>query len=166
MKRDYSLGVIVRNAVFGIEDGLVSTVGFLAGIASANVPRQTLFLSGFVLIVVESLSMGVGSVLSEATVEELKVKRANRREMAVGGAAMFVSYFVSGLIPLSPYLFVSGAAAFGISIFVSLFALCLLGYVGGKLGKGSSWRSVVRMLLLGGLAVAAGVAVGRGLRMS
>lgn len=159
------LNIVVRNAVFGVEDGLVSTVGFLAGIAAADVPRKTLFLSGLVLIVVEALSMGVGSILAEETVEELRLKNADGRTALVGGGVMFVSYFLAGLVPLGPYLMFPGREAFALSILVSFLFLFMLGLISGRVGKGSPVRSALRMLLLGGLAIAAGVAVGRGLRM-
>ena len=66
--KKYSL--IIRNFTFGVEDSLVSTVGLLAGIALAGVGRETIVVTGLVLIFVEAFSMGVGSLLSEQSVEE------------------------------------------------------------------------------------------------
>ena len=65
--------LFVRNFIFGAEDSLVSTVGLLAGVASAGIPRKDIIISGVVLIFVEAFSMGVGSFLSERTTEESQI---------------------------------------------------------------------------------------------
>lgn len=156
-----SYQVMVRNIVFGVEDSLVSTVGFLAGIASVDIPQAHLLLTGLVLIVVEALSMGVGSLLSEASVEELHKAEADGRTIIVGGIIMFVSYFISGFIPLLPYLLLPRAWSFGVSIIASIGALFILGAISGRIGRGSPWKSALRMAILGGAAVAAGVLVAR-----
>lgn len=72
-----SIGASVREFVFGMEDGMVSTLGAVTGIAAATNDRFTIFLAGFVLVAVESLSMAVGSYLSsksERAIDEHKLK--------------------------------------------------------------------------------------------
>ncbi len=54
----------LRDAVFGVQDGLVSTLGALTGIAEGTESRVTVIISGIVIITVESLSMAAGSYLS------------------------------------------------------------------------------------------------------
>jgi VIT1/CCC1 family predicted Fe2+/Mn2+ transporter len=120
--------ITVRNLIFGAEDSLVSTVGLISGIAIAGVPRATILLSGVILIFVEAFSMAAGSFLSERGTEEI-VERKDMplRYPLLGGFIMFVSYFVSGFIPLLPYLLTDVALAFKISVFASLLALFFLG---------------------------------------
>lgn len=70
------LGAMIREAVFGMEDGMVSTLGSITGIAAATREPFTILLSGFVIVSVESISMAVGSYLStksERAVEERKL---------------------------------------------------------------------------------------------
>ncbi|MFA7314426.1 MAG: VIT1/CCC1 transporter family protein [Candidatus Magasanikbacteria bacterium] len=55
---------LLREIVFGLEDGMVSTLGAVTGIATATNSQFTTLLSGFVVISVESISMAVGSYLS------------------------------------------------------------------------------------------------------
>ncbi|MSU75665.1 MAG: hypothetical protein EXS55_04085, partial [Candidatus Magasanikbacteria bacterium] len=55
---------IIREVVFGMEDGLVSTMGAVTGIAAGTHDHFIIVLSGFVIIAVESISMAVGSYLS------------------------------------------------------------------------------------------------------
>jgi len=57
----------LRDAVFGAQDGLVSTLGALTGIAEGTQSGGLVVLSGFVIVAVESLSMAAGSYLSSKT---------------------------------------------------------------------------------------------------
>ncbi|MFA7309867.1 MAG: VIT1/CCC1 transporter family protein [Candidatus Paceibacterota bacterium] len=152
-------GLFVRNLVFGVEDGLVSTVGLLSGIAIAGVDRETIFLTGVVLVFVEAFSMAAGSFLSEASVEEMGGGVDDTRGSIEAGAVMFVSYFAAGLVPLFPYLLFHVAAAFIVSVACSVFALFMLGYWSGRNTR-SAWRKSIRMGLVGGLAIVVGALAG------
>src|SRR3989344_8096937 len=95
-----------RNFIFGVEDSLVSTVGLLSGVAVANVPKSTILLTGIILLLVEGLSMAVGSFLTESSVEEYTHQaKGLTKNNIVSGVIMFFSYFLTGFIPLSPYKF-------------------------------------------------------------
>ena len=54
----------LRDAVFGTQDGLISTVGALTGIAAGTHSGEAVVIAGFVIVTVESLSMAAGSYLS------------------------------------------------------------------------------------------------------
>lgn len=71
------LGAVVREIVFGMEDGMVSTLGAITGIAVGAQNHGFVILSGLVIIAVESISMAVGSYLSsksERAIDERKLK--------------------------------------------------------------------------------------------
>jgi len=153
--------ITVRNLIFGAEDSLVSTVGMISGIAIAGVPRATILLSGTILIFVEAFSMAAGSFLSERGTEEM-VEKKNRplRYSLFGGIIMFFSYFVSGFVPLLPYLISNVALAFKISVGASLVALFILGIWSARTFGAPVFRSGLRMLLIGGIAIVLGILVG------
>lgn len=152
----------LRNFVFGVEDSLVSTAGLLSGIAVAGIAPREIFLTGVILIFVEAFSMAVGSFLSEYSAEEYLHERKPFHRSLIDGIVMFVSYLVSGLIPLAPYIFAEDAnSAFQYSIFFSLAALALLGILSAKISRQSIWKSAFRMLLVGGLAIIAGILIGQ-----
>lgn len=65
----------IRELVFGLEDGLVSTLGAVAGIAAGTEDGRIVALSGLVLIAVEALSMAAGSYLSNKSHREMLEKR-------------------------------------------------------------------------------------------
>jgi VIT1/CCC1 family predicted Fe2+/Mn2+ transporter len=159
--------LFTRNFIFGVEDSLVSTVGLLAGVVAADIPKQTILLTGGVLIAVEALSMGVGSLLSESFSEEFvdKLKKTESRSVG-GGIIMFFSYAIAGFVPLSPYIIFDREPAFFISIIASCVALFFLGFLGARYFGAKGGRSGLRMLLLGGSAIAVGILVGRVLHVS
>lgn len=150
-----------RSFIFGVEDSLVSTVGLLAGVAIANVDRKTIFLTGLILIFVEAFSMAAGSFISEQSVEELVHKnKVPVRRSIYAGSIMFLSYFVSGFIPLAPYIFMSVENGLRWSIAFSLLALFILGILGAKATSRNPIESGLRMFLVGGLAIGVGIFVG------
>lgn len=161
-RRGQQGALYIRNFVFGVEDSLVSTVGLLSGIAIAEVPRETIFLTGAVLIFVEAFSMAVGSFLSEHSAEDyLEQAETPHKSAVIAGGIMFISYFLSGFIPLFPYIVMPTEPALLVSVGLSLLALFLLGALGGKISRVNILRSALRMLLIGGIAIAVGVAVGK-----
>lgn len=153
--------LFVRNAIFGVEDSLVSTVGLLSGIASNSATHAAILSTGMIYICVEALSMAVGSFLSEESAEEFEGRGPGKsRRAAAGGAVMLVSFILAGLVPLIPYLLLSGTAALSTSIVVSLAVLLVLGSVSLPAGKGSRSAHAIRMAVLGGAAILVGVVVG------
>ena len=150
-----------RNFIFGSEDSLVSTVGLLAGIASAGVPRKEIIISGIVLICVEAFSMSVGSFLSESETEESSSKNINSdNNSIIASVIMLVSYIVCGLIPLSPYIFMDIKNAFWWSIAASMIFLFILGLISAKILKIKVLKTTLRMTIMGGLAIGLGVIIG------
>lgn len=162
MLHDHRAASYFRNFIFGVEDSLVSTVGLLSGVALAGISRSNIVIVGIVLIFVEAFSMGVGSFLSERSAEEYEepAEKATRRPIVASGI-MLLSYFISGFIPLSPYLFIPPNIAFSLSVAFSLAALFLLGVVSGKISRAGAVKSGLRMLMIGGAAVIVGIIVGQ-----
>lgn len=146
----------VRNFVFGVEDSLVSTVGMLSGVAVAGLPQSSVFISGLVLIFVEAFSMGVGSYLSEDSTHTTEEKK----DVIKAALIMFTSYFIAGFIPLTPYVLFELQFALPASILLSLVSLFILGLTDATLMRKKLVAGGVKMLVLGGLAIAIGVTVG------
>ncbi|KKW20048.1 MAG: hypothetical protein UY63_C0002G0007 [Parcubacteria group bacterium GW2011_GWA2_51_10] len=162
MEKSPSFISYFRNFIFGVEDSLVSTVGLLSGIAIANVPEKTIFLTGVVLIFVEAFSMAAGSFLSEASAEGYATGAdAPTRSNFISGSIMFVSYLFSGFIPLFPYLLWPVATALSFSIIFSVAALFILGIVGARIAHTSLMKSGLRMATIGGIAIAFGLLAGK-----
>jgi len=61
----------VREVVFGMQDGMVSTLGAITGIAVGSNDHFVVLLSGIAIIAVESISMGIGSYTSRLSEERI-----------------------------------------------------------------------------------------------
>lgn len=60
-----------REFVFGIQDGLISTVGLLSGVSAATQSRATVIMAGVAAAITGALSMATGSYLSSRTEKEI-----------------------------------------------------------------------------------------------
>jgi len=73
----------IREFVFGIQDGLISTVGLLAGIQSATGNREAVLLTGVAAMVTGGLSMATGSYLSTRAETEIFEKEIKDQEVFI-----------------------------------------------------------------------------------
>jgi len=61
----------IREVVFGVQDGMVSTLGALTGIAVGSGEMFIVLLAGISIISVESISMGIGAYTSSRSEKKL-----------------------------------------------------------------------------------------------
>lgn len=160
--RHQDQSIPLRNFIFGVEDSLVSTVGLLAGVATADISGKAILTTGLILIVVEGFSMGIGSFLTEETAEEMAGEKPQTLEAIKGASTMLASYCLAGLIPLSPYLYLAGTQAVTASVALSLAGLFALGYGTSRYySRPRPLKHAIRMLILGGCAVMIGMLIGK-----
>ncbi len=69
--REHQKGKFIRHFIFGAEDGLISTLGFLSGIAGAQLSKFTIVIAGISEVFAAALSMGIGTYLSTKSQTEL-----------------------------------------------------------------------------------------------
>lgn len=87
---------------------------------------------------------------------ELGIERPNPKRALWSALTIALSYMVGGLIPLSPYIFMTSVTtALTVSVVLTLLALFVFGYVKGKYTVARPARSAAQTLLVGGLAAAA-----------
>jgi len=74
----------VRAAVFGMNDGLVSNLSLVLGVAGAGVEQQTILLTGFAGLLAGACSMAAGEYTSVASQRDLLRRQIEleRRELA------------------------------------------------------------------------------------
>lgn len=211
---------VLKEVVFGMEDGMVSTLGSITGIAIGSGNHATVVLAGSVIIAVESISMGIGSYLSNKSEEEMDARKIEEekeelknhpveekeelyqmyvadgwsanlaREMSEeasknekiflkemmlrelhipsdqesvsikGGFFMFFAYIIGGLVPLTSYLLLPIKTAIPLSIVTTLIGLFALGMSTTRFTKQPLIKSGMRVLIMGGIALIAGLAAG------
>ena len=72
----------IREAVFGVQDGLISTVGFVAGLHSATTDNRLVLLAGLVEMFAGAMSMAAGAYLSgkaEIEVYQREIEEERKR---------------------------------------------------------------------------------------
>jgi len=70
----------IREFIFGIQDGLISTVGLLAGIRGATESDTVVILAGFTAMFAGAISMSAGSYLSSSAEKEIFDKELREAE--------------------------------------------------------------------------------------
>jgi|SRR3989344_491514 len=155
----------LRSILFGLQDGLVSTTGVVVGISAGVSDKAIIILASFVAISVEASSMAAGQYSSEKAVHQLDKSGKHRDSLIKGAVLMFFSYFLAGLIPISPFLIFPPDTARVISIATALISLFIIGYFKGKIVEHRALRSAVEMLIIGGLATIIGLVVGNFLKV-
>ena len=79
-------GRLIREVVFGANDGLVTLIGFVAGVTGTLSSTRPIILASIALIVAGSVSMGIGAYLSskaqrEFFAREIEQEKREIREM-------------------------------------------------------------------------------------
>jgi VIT1/CCC1 family predicted Fe2+/Mn2+ transporter len=88
----------IREVVFGVQDGILTTLGIITGVGVAEGDRSAVFISGFLALLAGALSMAVGEYLggkSEREVVQATIAM-EKAEMAADPQAEFaeqVAYY-------------------------------------------------------------------------
>ncbi len=88
----------VREVVFGVQDGILTTLGIITGVGVAEGERAAVIISGFLALLAGALSMGVGEYLGRKAEREVVAAtiEMEKREMAADPQAEFaeqVAYY-------------------------------------------------------------------------
>ncbi len=73
----------IREVVFGMNDGLVSTVGFLAGVTGSIKEGRIVFLTGMAAIMAGAISMCMGAYLASKSQKEFFEKELERERREI-----------------------------------------------------------------------------------
>ena len=93
---------------------------------------------------------------------ELGLEAPDPRRALRSGLTIAAAYIAGGIVPLAPYLLVSGArAALPVSVGVTLLALLVFGYIKGSFTGTHPFRSALQTGLIGSVAAAAAFGIAR-----
>jgi vacuolar iron transporter family protein len=217
---DTQANAVLRPVVFGANDGLVSNLALVMGVAGANPAAGVIVLAGVAGLLAGAFSMAVGEYISvrsqrELLDHQLAFERTQIRETpdqerqilarvyesrgftkeeasrfvdrvfadpehaatllifeevgldarsigspAAAAGSSFVAFTIGALVPLIPYVLLTGGTAFGTSLGLSLAALALLGYGISRLTHRPPLYASARQVFLGAAAAAVTFAVG------
>ena len=112
--------------------------------------------------IVEALSKRPDAWIDFMMRFELGLEKPDPKRALTSALTIAASYVVGGLIPLSPYFFLSPVTtALLFSVIATLVALLLFGYVKGRFTGASPLRSALQTALIGGLAATAAFLIAR-----
>ena len=168
-KSDRDVPELLKAAVYGANDGIITTFAVVAGVSGAGLSPRIIVILGIANMVADGLSMGVGDYLGEKSEQQLrKVNKSKFKTKGLWktGAVTFASFVFAGSLPLLPYV----ARSFGIpvplerqlflSVISTAMALFFIGSLRTVLTKGIWWKNGLEMLSVG--AIAASFAYGIG----
>ncbi|MED4934447.1 VIT1/CCC1 transporter family protein [Heyndrickxia coagulans] len=93
---------------------------------------------------------------------ELGLEKPEKGRSLKSALTIALSYIVGGLIPLSPYFFVTRASqALLVSVLVTLVVLFIFGAVKGRFTGSNVWKGGLETVVIGGLAAAAAFGLAR-----
>lgn len=93
----------------------------------------------------------------ELGLEKPDPKRATKSALNIG-----LSYIAGGIIPLSPYFFITDSTqALKISVVATLLCLFIFGYFKSKVTGQNPWNGALRVTLIGAIAAAAAFGVAK-----
>lgn len=163
----------LKAAVYGANDGIITTFAVVAGVAGANLPANIVIILGIANMIADGFSMGIGDFLGERSEQRLREKQTGKpieTRLWTTGLVTFLAFVVAGTFPLLPYFLsffaieVSETHRFTLSIIATGVILFTVGSLRTVFLKGSWVKNGVEMLSIG--AIAALVAYSLGLAVS
>lgn len=99
----------LKAAVFGANDGIVTTFAVVAGVAGAGLDSRIILILGVANLLADGFSMGVGDYLGEKAEADLKNNRHGVgyhrfHPLWMTGIITFFAFVIAGTLPLLPYL--------------------------------------------------------------
>lgn len=150
----------LRSALFGIQDGLVSTTGVVVGISTGVEDKAIIILASLVAVTVEASSMAAGQYSSEKAVHQMDKTGKHTDSLIVGATVMFFGYLLGGIVPIIPTVLFNQPQARIIAIIAAFIGLFTLGYFKGHIVEHKPLRSAVELLIIGSVATTLGLLVG------
>ncbi len=152
---------LLKAAVYGANDGIVTTFAVVAGVAGAQLSPKIVLILGIANMLADGLSMGFGDYLGERSEQRMR-KHTNQDHTEEGlwktGVVTFAAFVVAGSFPLLPYLLqtlglpIPEAQQFTYSIFATMIILFTIGSIRTVVTKGTWWKNGLEMLCIGAIA--------------
>ncbi|MHB8481393.1 MAG: VIT1/CCC1 transporter family protein [Nitrospiria bacterium] len=76
-------GKMLRDVIFGLNDGLVTSIGFVSGVTGAVFQNNVIILTGIAQIIAGGIAMFIGAYLSNKSQEEFFLKEIAREKREI-----------------------------------------------------------------------------------
>lgn len=160
---------LLKSAVFGANDGIVTTFAVVAGVTGANLAASVVVILGIANMVADGLAMGLGDYLGERS-ERMMRSKSGSSLLADGvwhtGLTTFLAFVLAGSFPILPYLLAAlglpivDTWQFPLSIFLTGMALFTTGVLRSFFTASRWWKGGLEILAVGALAAVAAYLLG------
>lgn len=168
---------LLKAAVYGANDGIITTFAVMAGVVGANLSPTIVIILGLANLFADGISMGLGDYLGERSERSLRAQNGHAAHYCklykgggmacddghVGpiwatGLVTFISFIVAGFAPIVPFvlaaIFHFSYNQFALSLLTTAITLFLVGssrtyFMGGKIYKNGLEMLAVGMLAAG-----------------
>ena len=164
------LGVRLKDFILGFQDGIVSSLGLVLGVAVATLNSSVVIISGISGALAEFISMAAVAYTSTEAAEAFYKTEADHKKWKI--PKEYKSPFESSLlvgfsdlagsaIAIIPFLILKLNTAIVVSIILSALFLFLTGVIETKLTTGNWIKSGLKLTIIGLIAAFAGYLIGR-----
>ncbi|HUD04349.1 MAG TPA: VIT1/CCC1 transporter family protein [Candidatus Paceibacterota bacterium] len=156
--------ITLRDIILGGQDGLVNTLGIILGLFAAHSDTRLIIVAALAAGLSEAISMGAVSYTS-GRVDDERLRSESRKQFLVSAIVVGLSALICSIIPIVPFLFVSGLQAIVAGIILSAITLFSFGSSKASHFKRVWWKSGIQLLIIGGVSATAGFIIGYLLRV-
>ncbi len=155
-------GSLVKAAVYGANDGIITTFAVVSGATGASMGLEVVVILGIANLIADGISMGASDYLGEhAEHDYLKSQGESHDDEPIWhtGAMTFASFVVAGSVPLIPYILalvvhIDLQHQFLISCLGAGLALFLVGAARTFVTQGNWVKNGLQVLVVGAGAAA------------
>lgn len=157
---------LLKAAVYGANDGIVTTFAVMAGVVGAQLSSEVVIILGFANLFADGISMGLGDFIGERSERKLRIHRKIANSKGVKdcndevegkvwetGLVTFISFIIAGFAPIFPFILNITLGLnfdqFLISLLTTGTALFLVGASRTLFIKGNLWKNGLEMLFVG-----------------
>lgn len=166
---------LLKSAVFGANDGIVTTFAVVAGVVGASLSANVVVILGIANMIADGLAMGLGDYLGERSERLMRTKNNHESEDSVPrlsdgiwhtGLTTFVAFELAGSLPITPYVLTALGAPlpdgwqFPLSVLFTAVALFIVGTLRTYFTPCKWWKGGLEMLGVGAIAATAAYVLG------
>jgi VIT1/CCC1 family predicted Fe2+/Mn2+ transporter len=154
------IGAYLPNLIYGANDGIVTTLVVISGVAGAALSPNVVLVLGLANLFADGFSMGTSNVLAARSTATAR-RRPTLRDASRQGSATFAAFVLAGLAPLCGYLLATSEQTRFLTA-GGIAAVALFGIGAGRSAfSDRSWLTGgTEMLALGTIASAVAYGVG------
>jgi predicted membrane protein (TIGR00267 family) len=166
-----AVGPFLRDIIFGAHDALLTNIGIVTGFVAALQDSRLIIMAALIDVFISAFAMAFGTYLSRTSeTEYLEGQLDTEKHTAIqdvmanpiiAAVVMWVTYVVTGFIPLIPFFFpIEPAVSMRYGVALAMIIFFVVGALKGMVTKTNPWKSGLQFLSFGAFAGVVGYLIG------